>query len=152
MPIRYTVDIDIDLPRDKVVELMDSPESLPKWLRGLELFEPIAGEPGQVGSTSKFVVKSGSRSIEMVETITKRDLPDEFNCTYDTKGVHNIVNNRFVEKGPNQTQWISENEFQLGGFMKIIGFFFKGAFPKQSLAHMKDFKAFAEEGKDVRES
>ena len=35
--------------------------------------------------------------------------------------------------------------------MKLMGVLMKGAFPKQSLAYMQDFKAFAEQGKDVRE-
>jgi hypothetical protein len=34
--------------------------------------------------------------------------------------------------------------------MKLIGFFFKGAFPKQTRKFMEDFKNFAEKGTDVR--
>jgi hypothetical protein len=93
----------------------------------------------------------GKRTIEMIETISIRNLPDEFSGTYDAKGVHNVVRNRFIEMGPDKTKLESENEFQFTGFMKLIGFFMRSAFPKQSLKYLKDFKAFAEEGKDVRD-
>ena len=150
--MQYTVEIDIDLPRSRVIELFDSTENLYMWQKGLQRFESISGEPGQPGAKSKMVYKMGKRNMELVETITKRDLPDEFHCTYETKGVFNVVTNRFSEAGPDKTRWESENEFRFSGFMKVIGLLMKGAFPKQSLQYMQDFKAFAEDGKDVRES
>ena len=147
--MKYTVEIDIELPRDQVVGLFDSTDNMYKWQEGLQSFEHLNGEPGQEGAQSKLVFQMGKRTIEMIETITLRDLPDRFDGTYDAKGVHNVVKNEFVEVGPERTKWISENEFQFQGFMKLIGFFFKSAFPKQSLKYMRDFKAFAERGVDV---
>lgn len=150
--MHYKVEIEIDLPRDKVIELFDSTENLFKWQEGLQSFEAISGEPGQPGAKSKLIFKMGKRNMELIETITVRNLPDEFSGTYDAKGVHNIVKNYFIELGPDRTKWESENEFQFKGFMKIIAFLMKGAFPKQSLKYMHNFKAFAEEGQDVREA
>lgn len=47
----------------------------------------------------------------------------------------------------------SENEYRFSGLpMRRVGFLMPGALRKQSLRHMRDFKAFAEEGKDVRET
>ncbi|MGI9518032.1 MAG: hypothetical protein ACR2NP_13345 [Pirellulaceae bacterium] len=94
----------------------------------------------------------GKRNLEMIESITSRNFPNEFDGTYETKGVFNIVKNRFVELSPGKTRWISENEFQFSGFMKVIGFLMKGTFPKQSLKYLQDFKAFAENGTDVRDA
>ena len=125
---------------------------MPKWQRGLVSFEPISGEPGQPGAKSNLVYQMGKRRIEMVETILTRELPDRFDGTYDAPSVHNVVKNRFLELGPTRTKWVSENEFHFRGFMKIIGLLFRGAFPKQSLKYMEDFKAFAERGRDVREA
>lgn len=150
--MNYTVDIELNLPRDRVIELFDSTENLYKWQQGLQSFEPVSGEPGQQGAKSKLIFKLGKRDLEMIETITKRGLPDEFEATYDAKGVHNIVKNRFVELSPTKTHWVSENEFHFRGLMKLIGIVMKGAFPKQSLKYMQDFKAFAEDGKDVRDA
>jgi hypothetical protein len=36
--------------------------------------------------------------------------------------------------------------------MRLAGPFMRGAFRKQSQQHMQDFKAFAEQGTDVREA
>lgn len=146
-----TVEIEINLPREEVVKLFDSQENCFKWQEGLQSFEHLSGEPGQPGAQSKLVYQMGKRRIEMIETITTRNLPDEFSGTYDAKGVHNVVENRFIEIGPDKTKWESENEFQFTGFMRLIGFFMGSAFPKQSLKYLKNFKAFAEEGKDVRD-
>jgi hypothetical protein len=147
--MRYTVSIELELPRDRVVELFDDPQNMPRWQEGLRSFEPLEGEPGQPGARSRLVFQMGKRRIEMIETITERSLPELFSATYDTKGVHNVVHNRFVELSPQRTRWESENEFRFQGSMRIVGFLFKGAFPKQSLKYLQDFKAFAEEGKDV---
>lgn len=151
MALEYTVQIDLDLPRERVVELFADPEHMPKWQRGFIRATPIDGEPGQAGAKRQLVYKMGRGEMEMVETVVAADLPERFDCTYDAKNVHNVVRNRFVELGPEKTRWESENEFQFSGFMKVIGFLMKGAFPKQSLKYMTDFKAFAEQGADVRD-
>lgn len=142
--MKYTVDLTIDLPRSKVVALFDNPDNMKKWQPDLVSFEPISGEPGRPGAKSKLLYKMGKRDIEMIETITNNDLPDELAGTYETKGVFNVISNRFVEVDEHKTQWISDNEFQFTGFMKLMGFFMKSAFPKQTLKIMNQFKTFAE--------
>lgn len=146
----YTQEIEIALPRGEVVRLFDEPENLVKWQRGLQSFEHVEGEPGQPGSTSRLVFLKGKRRIEMIETITVRNLPDAFHGTYDAKGVHNVVENFFTETAPGRTRWISHNVFELRGFMKVIGLLFGRSFTKQSRVFMEDFQAFAEKGTDVR--
>ncbi len=142
--MRYTVEIDIDLPRDRVIELFDSTENMKKWQKGLISTEHVSGVPGEVGAKMKLEYKMGKREVEMIETITKRDLPDEFAATYDAKNVHNIVDNSFIQVSDYKTKWVSYNEFQMSGMMKLIAFLMPGAFKKQSLKFMADFKAFAE--------
>ena len=78
MALDYTTTIVIDLPRDKVVALFDEPANLQKWQRGLLSFEPLSGQEGQAGAKSKLVFQMGKRRMEMIETITRRDLPDAF--------------------------------------------------------------------------
>jgi hypothetical protein len=63
------------------------------------------------------------------------------------------VRDRLTEAGPDSTVWASENEYRFSGLpMRLAGPFMRGAFRKQSLQHMQDFKAFAEQGTDVREA
>lgn len=149
--MKYTQMITINLPREEVVEKFSNPENFKHWQRGFVYFRPLSGNLGEVGSTNKLKYKMGKREVEMVETILRNDLPEELKATYDAKGVYNIQVNRFRKIDENTTEWISENEFKFSGFMKIIGFIMPGAFKKQSLHYMEDFKAYAEEGKSVAE-
>jgi carbon monoxide dehydrogenase subunit G len=142
--MKYTSEIEINKPIDKVIELFDNPENLKKWMNGLQSFEPVSGTPGQPGSKSKLKFKMGNREIEMIETITTRNLPEEFSGTYEAKGVFNIVKNQFIRVTDNKTKYVTENEFQFKGFMKIIGLLMPGAFKKQSLKYLTDFKNFVE--------
>ena len=60
---------------------------------------------------------------------------------------------RLIEAGPEKTLWESENEYRFSSLlMRLVGPFMRGAFRKQSRQHMLDFKAFAEQGTDVREA
>ena len=142
--MKYTSEIEINKPVDKVVELFDNSDNMGKWMEGLQSFEHISGKPGQVGSKSRLKFKMGKREIEMIETITVRNLPDEFSGTYEAKGVFNLVKNKFVALPGNKTKYVSEQEFQFKGFMKIIGFLMPAMFKKQSMKYLIDFKNFVE--------
>lgn len=146
--MKYTTQVDIDLPIKRVIELFDSTENLAKWQPGFISLEHRSGTPGQTGAKSLLKYKMGKRDVEMIETITKRNLPSEFHGTYEAKGVFNIQENYFTAIAEDKTRWESKSEFQLKGFMKIIGWLMPGMFKKQSQKYLDLFKAFAEkEGK-----
>ena len=142
--MKYQNEVEIDLPIERVIELFDNPENLQYWQPGLQSFEHISGTPGQPGAKSRLKYLMGNRKIEMIETILKRNLPDEFSGTYEAKGVYNIVSNRFIPLGAYKTKIVAHNEFQLSGFMKLIGWLMPGTFKKQTQKYLEDFKAFAE--------
>lgn len=142
--MKYTTEIEIDLPVAKVVELFDNPENMKHWMEGLVSFEHLSGTPGQPGARSRLRFKMGRREIEMVETISVRNLPQEFSGTYEAQGVFNKVTNRFLPIGDNKTRYITDQEFDFTGFMKLMGWLMPGAFKKQSLKYQQDFKRFAE--------
>jgi hypothetical protein len=142
--MKYTTEIEINLPVEKVVSLFDNPDNLKKWMKGLVSFEPVSGVPGQVGAKSRLMFNMQGRKIEMIETITVRNLPAEFSGTYEAKGVYNIVRNRFADIGNGRTNYSTEQEFRFSGFMKIIGMLMPGTFKKQSMKYLEDFKVFAE--------
>ncbi|MEU9702284.1 SRPBCC family protein [Streptomyces sp. NPDC047981] len=159
--MKYTVSIEIAQPRERVVQLLADPAQLPKWLRGLVLHEPLSGEHGQLGTTSRVVLQMGRRKFECTETITRREPEDlreisavsvvHFDREIVGEGMWSAVRDRLTEGGPETTLWESENEYRFSGLMmKLVGVLMPGAFRKQSLQHMQDFKAFAEQGKDVR--
>lgn len=142
--MKYTCEIDIHLPLEKVVELFNDPENMKEWQPGLISMEHLSGTPGQPGAKSRLRYQMGKRQIEMIETITARKFPDEFSGTYEAKGVFNRQHNYFKRIGAQQTRWVSDCEFQFSGFMKIIAFFMPAAFKKQSMEYLEQFKAFAE--------
>ncbi|MGK5685169.1 SRPBCC family protein [Actinoplanes sp. URMC 104] len=68
-------------------------------------------------------------------------------------GMWNAVRDRLTEAGPRTTLWQSESEFRFSGLpMRLAGLVMRGAFRKQSRRHLQDFKAFAEQGRDVRDA
>jgi carbon monoxide dehydrogenase subunit G len=142
--MKYSNEIIINLPVGRVVELFDDPENLKKWQPGLVSFEPVSGVPGKPGAKSKLIYKMGKREIEMIETVTVRNLPQEFSGTYQAKGVYNEVRNYFVPTDINHTRYITDCEFRFSGFMKIMAFLMPGAFKKQTRKMMEQFKLFAE--------
>ena len=142
--MKYSSEVIINRPVQKVVDLFDNPNNLKYWQPGLQSFEHISGEPGKPGAKSRIKYKMGKRDIEMIETIKVRNLPDEFSGTYEAKGVWNEVKNHFIPIDANTTKYISETEFKLSGFMKLIAWLMPGTFRKQTEKFMKDFKTFAE--------
>ena len=143
--MKYTCEIIIDMSRNEVVALFDNPDNMKYWQKGLLSFAHVSGQPGKPGAESILKYDMSGRKIEMIETITHNNPPEEFHATYQTNGVTNIQRNFFKEIGDGQTRWISECEFRFSGFMKLMAIFFgKGAFKKQSMQFMEDFKSFAE--------
>lgn len=143
--MKYEAEITIDLPRQRVIELFDDPANLSQWQPGLLSFEHLSGERGYPGAKSRLVYEENNRKIEMIETVTSRNLPDEFSGVYEAKGVKNWISNRFYESGPEQTRWVTESEFKFSGIMAILSLFMRGSFSKQTQELMGRFKAFAEE-------
>ncbi|WP_010539601.1 SRPBCC family protein [Dietzia alimentaria] len=160
--MKYVNSIEIAQPREKVAQLLADPEHLPKWLRGLVLHEPVAGIHGHSGTTSRVVLKSGKRTFECTETITRRDpavlhrIPTGSVVHFDREivgeGMSSAVRDRLTETGPETTLWESESEYRFASVtMRLAGLLMTSAFRKQSQQHMDYFKEFAEHGEDVRE-
>lgn len=161
--MKYTVTIDIALPRQTVIGLLTDPAHLPNWLRGLVMHEPVNGLHGHVGTESRVVLRMGGQEMECTETITRRepedlhDIPADAVVRYEREivatGMWSAARERLTEAGPETTRWASENEYRFSGLpMRVMAPLMRGTFRKQSLQHMQDFKAFAEQGTDVRET
>ncbi|MAP55227.1 SRPBCC family protein [Altibacter sp.] len=150
--MKYSCEITINLPREEVIKKLDNPENMKHWQRGLVAYKTLNGSPGTEGATMELEYKMGKRDMVLIETILKNQFPKEFHATYDAKGVHNIQRNYFKKIDDNSTKWISESEFQFQGFaMKLMGWVMPGAFKKQSMKYLTDFKNFAEHGTSVQE-
>ena len=143
--MKYTIDISINIPRERVIELFDNPDNLPKWQEGLKSLVLLEGKAGQEGSSSKMVYSMRKSDLVITETVIRRNFPDLYSVRYKSKGVHNEVVNHFSEPEPGQTIWKVINEFRFGGMMALMAPFMKSAFTSNTLLNMERFKAFAEE-------
>lgn len=142
--MKYTIEADINLPIDKVTALFPNPENYKYWQTGLESIELIEGSPGATGARSRLKFKMGKKDMEIMETITLSNLPDVHTITYESKLMRNIVKSEFTPIGQDKTKCVSHQELQFKGFFKLMGLFFPGAFKKQSMKYLQDFKTFAE--------
>lgn len=142
--MRFTSKVVVARPRQRVLELLMDPQQLPKWQPGIKSVTLLSGEKDQPGARSRVVVETRGIRMELVETVVKRNSPDEFSSTFEARGVKNLVQNRFYEDGPAQTRWVMENTFEFKGLMSIVGTFIHDAIAKETLESMNRFKSFAE--------
>ena len=151
--MNYTNEITINLPIEEVIKKFDSAENMKHWQAGFISLEPITEKQGEIGSKAKLKYKMDKREMELIETITHKNLPKEFHVTYETKGIFNAQENYFEEVDTNTTKWISKTEFKFSGFMmKLMGLLMPNAFKKQSYKYMIDFKNFVEKGISVADA
>ena len=142
--MKYSDEILIHAPLKKVTGLFTDTEKMKYWQPGLISYEHLSGTPGQKGARAALVHKVGNREIHMIETITIRNLPEEFTLTYETKGVYNIVRNKFSSPDENTCLYRVENEFHFSGFYKLLAALMPGSFRKETRKSLERFRDFAE--------
>lgn len=145
--MRYTKEIKVNVPIDEFVQKLDNIDNLKHWQRGLISAEHISGDLRLFGDKMRLIYRFGSRTLEITETITKRNLPNEFHANYKSKTSQNLQQNFYKKTNDGFTMWTSHNEFVPLNFkMRLILFFMPNAFKTQSVTYMQDFKNFAENG------
>jgi len=142
--LKYSCDIDLNLPRDRVSELFQDPERIRDWQPTYLRMELVSGDPGKAGNVHDVFHKMGKREMKVVETITQNDMPNRFVATYESGGVWNVLENDFTDTPDGGTHWHIETEFRCTGFMRIVTALVPGMFKKQTRKMQSDFKAFAE--------
>jgi hypothetical protein len=141
--MKQSFDIEINAPRSKVIALFDNPANLVKWQPDLIRFEPISGTPGQPNAKSRLVYRAGKGEFELIETVTLRNLPDEFSGTYESKMGTTQIRNRFIDNGAT-TRWIVDTDFAGSGMMKALSLVMGGVMRSQTERLLQAFKGFAE--------
>lgn len=142
--MKYSIELIINKNRDEVWDKFDSVRNLYKWQPTLKEFKLLSGEAGQPGAKSRLRYHERKRDIEMIETITIRNKPEEFSGTYEMKGTKNSIKNKFTEISENQTKWELDSEFEFGGIYKLMSPFMKGMIVKRTKTDMNRFKDLVE--------
>ncbi|MBT8219308.1 MAG: SRPBCC family protein [Bacteroidia bacterium] len=148
--MKYSIQTIIDAPLDKFIAIMDDPERMIHWQRGLVGHEFVEGEPGKPGSKMRLDYDLKGRKFSLMETVISSDLPNSFEATYEMPGMYNAQVNTFESTPDGQTRWTTDAEFTSDKFLyKIMMFLMPGQFKKQSRIIMDDLKAYVEFGKSV---
>ncbi len=145
--MKFTCSVDIDLPRNRVVELWENDENLKEWQDGFISYEHQSGDPGKPGAQSKFLYKMGKKGqMELLETIEVNDLPEEFTARYEAASMVNTMKNHFIELDENKTRWETHIDYiEFRGFaIRLMARLMPGVFKKQVQKWLNQFKAFAE--------
>jgi hypothetical protein len=142
--MKYTVSNTINKPLSEVAERFKDPDGAKEWMEGLTKIEPLKGDILSVGSETNFTFLHKGKEIDIHETVLEQDLPNSVKFAYRSKMGYNEVELKFEEVSPNETRQTGNNMFELKGFMKVMGFFGKGMFKKQSMKYMDGFKAYCE--------
>ncbi len=142
--MEYSREIIINRSKEDCIRLISNPENMQKWQPTMTGYEFLEGEFGKPGSKMRMDYLHGKRKMSMVETIIKID-GGLFEATYEAPGVYNHMKSNFESIDENTSKWTTHQNFKFTSLMmKIIGFFMKGAFPKETEKIQKNFKEFAE--------
>ena len=61
--MKYTTEIEINLPRDEMLALLDEPQNMKHWQRGLQSYRQLSGEPGKEGAQMELEYQMGKRHL-----------------------------------------------------------------------------------------
>ena len=143
--MRYDVSIEINAPREQVVDLFMDERRFREWQPDLIEYFPTSKKRGIEGATAVLRVRMGNSDMEMIETVDGGVLPHTHSVIYRAKGVWNRVDSQFhVRDGGGATEWICTSEFRCQGMMRLVMFCMPWLFKKETRKHLERFKAFVE--------
>ena len=144
--MRYTCEIEINLPFNQTAELWEDENYFKHWHSGFLKIDQIEGQKGMVGSKSKIILVQGKRRIEIIETIIVNNLPKEKIAKYEHIHMINTQKTQFEEIVGNRTKLISQVEYiRFKGLLpKLLSFLFPVMFRNKSQEWLNAFKDFAE--------
>ena len=141
--MKFTCTTLVNRPILVVVDHFQNPETMKHCQDGFIEIVHTDGEKGKAGSKAKLVYKK----FDLLETIIKNDLPNEFIGLYEHKHMTNTMKVNFEAINDNSTKYISEIEYtQFNGFaIKTMAKLFPGMFRKQVQKWMDKFKVYVEQ-------
>ena len=140
--MKFTCSVEINQPKAYVAEIFSDSSLLKHFQDGFKEKEHLGGVPGEAGAKSKMIYEK----LELIETIIRNDLPDEFIALYEHKHMTNTMKVNFESLSENVTCYTSEIEYtKFNGLMiKFIAKLFPSMFKKQALKWMNQFKVYVE--------
>ena len=141
--MKSIVQVEINAPISEVARLFADPRNSPKWMLDLDRYEPISGEPGEIGSTYRLVPKRGD--MIFLATVIRRDLPHDLCLHLSGASVDVTVTGRLTALSPTKTRLVSEEVFEFKGLLfSILSVFAGKTIRSVHRQHIEDFKRFVE--------
>lgn len=137
--MKYTESITLNQPRSQVVECFDDPVQQPSWQPDLIDMEPVDGIPGQQGSKMQLVYRMGQREVELLQTVTLRNLPHEFAEQFENPYLWILIHHRFSDLEGQRTLWHLDCEVSLRGQQRWLGWLSLGLFRRQTRIYLRRF-------------
>lgn len=144
--MKYTTEITVNAPIDKVAELLGDHAKLKYWMKELRTYETVSGKPREVGAKTKLYLAIGP-GVDATETILEVDFPRRFKARYEMGQGSLVVVSQLTEMGKGTTKYTLDHQFEFKGMLKVGAALMKPAFIKHSERMMQDFKALAEGSK-----
>ena len=140
--MKFTCSVEIDSPKHTVAQMFADPNNLQYVQEGFKSKTLISGKEGEKGAVSKMIYEK----LELIKTIIKNALPDEFLALYEHKYTVNTMKVQFVSLNEHKTRYTSEIHYtKFNGLMiKLMAKLFPGFFKKQVLKWMQLFKVYVE--------
>lgn len=140
--MKFSCSIEINANVDRVQSIFLDSSTIKHYQDGFVSKTLISGDEGQNGAKSKLVYKK----LELIETILKNDLPNEFLGLYEHKHMTNTMKVSFSSITSNRTFYATEIEYTKfnGVLIKIMAKLFPGMFKKQVQKWLNQFKEYVE--------
>ncbi len=75
--MKYDIKIEIDLPRETVVQLILNKKLYSQWHPYIKNVEQISGKAGELGSKSLVTIEQNGQTVTMESVVIKNELPNE---------------------------------------------------------------------------
>ncbi len=142
--VKYTAEVEIDKPIEKVFEDFQDIELMKKWLPEVKSIEPIEVKEGVIGSTYKMTATNQGQNIVMIEKITDYILNKKMTFQFDSDQMIKIDDYNFIKEGSKtkmvQNCTVNSKSYLMGCLLP----FFKGSLKDLSLSYMNRFKTEVE--------
>ena len=138
--------IDINQSLTKVAEIFANPDNLKEYQDGFIRKELVTGNEGEVGAVSNMYYKHGKNEMELVETITKNNLPHSFEASFYHIHMDNTMKCTFEALSDKVTRYNYEYKYTRNNWFmpKLISILFPSMYRKPAEKWLRQFKEFAE--------
>ncbi len=137
--MEYSVQIEINKPKNEVANLFVNRETMPLWEEGLIQIEDQKQSLFETSSIGYLVFSFQNKETRMKVTVLDNQLPDSITIVYEVPGAYNQCINTFKERS-NKTIWNMDVIFKFEEPLDIP----LEAFINKTKKSMELFKIFVE--------